>query len=57
MSEIPKTYKACIYDEPGKVSTKIETLETPEPGPGEVLINMYVSISLQYSNSRDGYQY
>ena len=57
MSEIPQTYKACIYDEPGKISIKIETLKTPEPGPGEVLINMYVFISLQYSNSRDGYQY
>ena len=45
MSEISKTTKACVYDEPGKISTKIETLETPEPGPGEVLINMYVPIS------------
>ncbi|KAL8942377.1 MAG: hypothetical protein Q9216_001697 [Gyalolechia sp. 2 TL-2023] len=38
--EIPKQYKAAVYDEPGKVATKIETLDTPEPGPGEVLINM-----------------
>jgi len=37
---IPKTYKAAIYDEPGKISTKIVDLDTPEPGPGEVLINL-----------------
>lgn len=40
--DIPKQYKAVVYDEPGKISTKIETLDTPEPGPGEVLINMYI---------------
>lgn len=38
---IPKKYKACIYDEPGKVSTKVVELDMPEPGPGEVLINLY----------------
>lgn len=38
--DIPKQYKAAVYDEPGKVSTKIESLDTPEPGPGEVLINI-----------------
>jgi len=42
--QIPKTYKAVIYDEPGKISTKIEKLNTPEPGPGEVLINLCDSI-------------
>lgn len=41
--EIPKTYKAAVYDKPGSISTKVETLETPEPGPGQVLINLYVS--------------
>ncbi|EME48694.1 hypothetical protein DOTSEDRAFT_19212 [Dothistroma septosporum NZE10] len=40
MVDIPKKHKACIYDEPGKVSTKIVELDTPEPGPGEVLINL-----------------
>ena len=40
MSDIPKQHKACVYDEPGKISTRIEILETPEPGPGEVLINL-----------------
>ncbi|KAI9717302.1 MAG: hypothetical protein M1812_004829 [Candelaria pacifica] len=40
MASIPKLFKACIFDQPGKISTKIETLETPEPGPGEVLINL-----------------
>lgn len=37
---IPKTYKAAIYDKPGSVSTKIVDLDTPEPGAGEVLINL-----------------
>ncbi|KAH6976575.1 alcohol dehydrogenase II [Ilyonectria destructans] len=38
--EIPSQYKAAIYDKPGTVSTKIVSLDTPEPGPGEVLINL-----------------
>ena len=57
MSEIPKQYKACVYDQPGKISTKIEILETPEPGQGEVLINLYVSIAPQYSRTSDRYRY
>lgn len=40
--EIPKKYKAAVYDSPGSVSTKIEELDTPEPGPGEVLVNLLV---------------
>jgi propanol-preferring alcohol dehydrogenase len=40
--EIPKKYKAAVYDKPGSISTKIVDLDTPEPGPGEVLINLYV---------------
>ncbi|KAM0695357.1 hypothetical protein Q7P36_005716 [Cladosporium allicinum] len=40
MSELPSTYKACVYDEPGKISTKVIDLDMPEPGPGEVLINL-----------------
>lgn len=43
--EIPKTYKACIYDDPGKISTKVVELETPEPGNGQVLVHLYVSFS------------
>ena len=38
--EIPKKYKALVYDKPGEISTKIEELDTPEPGVGEVLINL-----------------
>jgi alcohol dehydrogenase, propanol-preferring len=38
--EIPKTYKAAVYDKPGTISTKVVELETPEPGPGEVLVNL-----------------
>lgn len=35
MAGIPKQYQAAVYDEPGKLSTKIEMLDMPEPGPGE----------------------
>lgn len=28
--DIPKKYKACIYDEPGKISTKVVELDMPE---------------------------
>lgn len=38
--DLPKTYKAVIYDEPGKVSTKVVDMDMPEPGPGEVLVNL-----------------
>jgi hypothetical protein len=33
-------YKAVVYDKPGTISTKIEELETPEPGPGDVLVRL-----------------
>ena len=39
-ADIPKKYKAAVYDSPGKVSTKIEELDTPEPQAGEVLIEL-----------------
>jgi propanol-preferring alcohol dehydrogenase len=38
--DIPKKYKAAVYDKPGTISTKIEELDMPEPGPGEVLVNL-----------------
>jgi propanol-preferring alcohol dehydrogenase len=38
--DLPKKYKAAVYDKPGSISTKIEELDMPEPGPGEVLINL-----------------
>jgi hypothetical protein len=40
MADLPKTYKACVYDQPGKISTKIVSLDMPEPGPGEVLVKL-----------------
>ena len=40
--EIPKQHKACVYDSPGKNSIKIEMVDTPEPGPGEVLVKLFV---------------
>ena len=39
-TEIPRTYKAIIYDKPGTISTKLIELEIPEPGDGEVLVRM-----------------
>ena len=38
--DIPKTYKAIVYDQPGEISTKIEELQTPEPGAGEILVRL-----------------
>ncbi|CCD54850.1 similar to alcohol dehydrogenase [Botrytis cinerea T4] len=38
--DIPKQYKAIVYDKPGTISTKIEQLNTPEPGPGDVLVRL-----------------
>lgn len=49
--DIPKKYKAAVYDKPGTISTKIEELDTPEPGPGEVLVNLYALFSLGVYNS------
>jgi len=40
--ELPKTFKAAVYDKPGEVSTKVTELEMPEPGPGEILVRLYV---------------
>ncbi|RAK99687.1 zinc-dependent alcohol dehydrogenase [Aspergillus ibericus CBS 121593] len=40
MPEIPAKQKATIYDQPGTVSTKVVELDVPEPGVGEVLINL-----------------
>ncbi|PGH35072.1 hypothetical protein GX50_02103 [[Emmonsia] crescens] len=38
--EVPKQAKAIVYDNPGTVSTKVVTVDVPEPGPGEILINL-----------------
>lgn len=38
--EIPKKQKAIVFDQPGTVSTKVMEIDVPEPGPGEVLINL-----------------
>ncbi len=36
--EIPAKHKALVYDSPGNVSAKVEYVETPRPGTGEVLV-------------------
>ncbi|KAI1946088.1 hypothetical protein LOZ57_003839 [Ophidiomyces ophidiicola] len=38
--EIPKQAKAAVYDNPGNVSTQVTMVDVPEPGTGEVLINL-----------------
>lgn len=38
--DIPSKFQAIVYDKPGSVSTKIEEHDTPEPGPGEVLVRL-----------------
>lgn len=37
---IPKTHKACVYADVGKCSIEVRDVETPEPGPGEVLVKL-----------------
>lgn len=39
-TEIPSRHQAMVYDKPGSISTKLETIETPKPGMGEVLVNL-----------------
>lgn len=38
--EIPAKHKALVYDSPGNVSSKVEYVETPRPGTGEVLVKL-----------------
>ena len=37
---VPKMHKACVYDKPGSCSIAVREVETPEPGPGEVLVEL-----------------
>jgi hypothetical protein len=46
--EIPQKQKAVIYDQPGSVSTKVVEIDVPEPGDGEVLINLFVNYSIRF---------
>lgn len=38
--QIPSKHKALVYDEPGKISAKLEEVDTPKPGVGEVLVRL-----------------
>lgn len=40
------THMAMVYDRPGKVSVKCVSVKTPEPGAGQVLIRLSVSLSV-----------
>lgn len=48
MVEIPKKQKAVVFDQPGTVSTKVVEIDVPEPGAGEVLINLFVYPSFTF---------
>jgi propanol-preferring alcohol dehydrogenase len=37
---IPQKQKAVIYDQPGKISTQVVEIDVPEPGAGEILVNL-----------------
>lgn len=39
--DIIRKHKAIVYDKPGDISTNVVDVETPTPGPGEVLVKMY----------------
>jgi propanol-preferring alcohol dehydrogenase len=41
---IPQKQKAAIYDQPGTISTRVVEIDVPEPGNGEILINLLVSM-------------
>lgn len=43
--EIPAKQKAAVFDQPGTVSTKVVELDVPDPGAGEVLINLFVELA------------
>jgi NADPH:quinone reductase-like Zn-dependent oxidoreductase len=52
---IPKKHKACMYSDPGKVAIRVGEVDTPEPGPGQVLIRLYarnVELSRTYADSK-----
>ncbi|KAI1309751.1 alcohol dehydrogenase-like protein [Xylaria venustula] len=38
--ELPKTHKACVYDQPGSCSIAIRDVPTPDPGVDEVLVKL-----------------
>ena len=37
---IPNKHKGIVYDKPGELSTKLIEIDTPEPGPGQLLVKM-----------------
>lgn len=49
--EVPKKQKAAVYDQPGTVSTKVVEIDVPEPGSGEVLINLSVDLPVRVLGS------
>lgn len=39
-SKVPAFQKAMLYDKPGEISALLNTIKVPEPGPGEILVNL-----------------
>ncbi|CRG88782.1 alcohol dehydrogenase, putative [Talaromyces islandicus] len=40
IEQIPITHTAMVYDQPGKVSIKRVSIDTPTPGPGQILVRL-----------------
>jgi propanol-preferring alcohol dehydrogenase len=38
--QVPSRHKAVVYDRPGTISTKVVEVDTPAPGPGEILVRL-----------------
>lgn len=47
MADLPTSYKACVFDQPGQISTRVVDIDMPEPGPGEVLVDLSVDRGTQ----------
>ena len=50
-TEVPKKHKACVYDNPGTISTKVQELDTAEPGNGEVLVHLYAFSTVPFRST------
>lgn len=53
---LPSKYKAAIYDQPGKISTKLVDLDMPEPAAGDVLIKLYANTIMVLPLNKLNYQ-
>lgn len=47
MADLSKSYKACVFDQPGKILTGVVDIDMPEPSPGEMLVDLSVDRGTQ----------